>query len=94
LTPGEVTFDITNSGPSVHEFVVMKSDLPDDQIPVDGEEANEDAPGLRAVDEKENIAAGSQVSLGVTLEPGHYVVICNIAGHYSAGMHASFTVTG
>jgi uncharacterized cupredoxin-like copper-binding protein len=26
------------------------------------------------------------------LPAGHYVLICNIDGHYRAGMHADFTV--
>ena len=28
----------------------------------------------------------------VTLAPGHYVVICNLPGHYASGMHADLTV--
>jgi uncharacterized cupredoxin-like copper-binding protein len=33
------------------------------------------------------------VSLDIdSLAPGHYVLICNIAGHYQLGMHTSLTV--
>ena len=32
----------------------------------------------------------------VTLElkPGSYVLFCNVSGHYAAGQHTPFTVTG
>jgi uncharacterized cupredoxin-like copper-binding protein len=88
---GSTTFDITNDGPSTHEFVVFKTDLAEDALPVDGSTVTEET--LDLVDEAEDIAPGVGTSLTVDLEPGSYVVICNIEGHYGAGMHAALTVT-
>jgi uncharacterized cupredoxin-like copper-binding protein len=88
---GSVTFDISNDGPSTHELVVLKTDLAEDALPVDGSTVTEE--GLDLVDEVEDIAPGLGTSLTVDLEPGSYVVICNIEGHYGAGMHAALTVT-
>jgi uncharacterized cupredoxin-like copper-binding protein len=88
---GSVTFDVTNDGPSTHEFVVFDTDLAEDELPVDGTTVTED--DLDLVDEAEDIAPGVDSSLTVDLQPGTYVVICNIEGHYQAGMHASLTVT-
>ncbi len=88
---GSITFDITNDGPSTHEFVVFKTDLAEDALPVDGSTVTEES--LDLVDEAEDIAPGVGTSLTVDLEPGSYVVICNIEGHYTAGMHAALTVT-
>ena len=88
---GSTTFDITNDGPSTHEFVVFKTDLAQDALPVDGSTVTEGT--LDLVDEAEDIAPGVGTSLTVDLEPGSYVVICNIEGHYTAGMHAALTVT-
>ena len=48
--------------------------------------------GVTHVDEVEDIAVGATESLTLTLEAGNYVVICNIPGHYLAGMHAALTV--
>jgi uncharacterized cupredoxin-like copper-binding protein len=31
-------------------------------------------------------------SLTKSLDAGNYVMICNIAGHYQQGIHASFVV--
>ena len=88
---GSVTFDITNDGPSTHEFVVFKTDLAQDALPVEGATVAEDT--LDLVDEQEDIAPGVGATLTVDLDAGTYVVICNIEGHYSAGMHAALTVT-
>ncbi len=89
---GKVTFDITNSGPSAHELVVLRTEDAAAQLPVEQGEANEEAPGVVNVGEQEDIAAGATASLTLTLQPGNYVLICNYAGHYAAGMHAAFTV--
>ena len=88
---GSTTFDITNDGPSTHEFVVLTTDLAEDALPVDGSTVTEG--NLDLVDEAEDIAPGVSTSLTVDLEPGAYVVICNVEGHYGAGMHAALTVT-
>jgi uncharacterized cupredoxin-like copper-binding protein len=90
---GSVTFQISNAGTIVHEFVVVRTDLAADKLPVDGTkgEVNEDDPALTAVDEVEDIAVAAPASLTVALPAGHYVVFCNVPAHYTAGMHADFT---
>jgi uncharacterized cupredoxin-like copper-binding protein len=97
---GEVTFNIKNDGPSVHEFVVLKTDLAPDQLPTTQEDgvtiADEEAPGIEPVDEVEDIASGASADLKVDLQPGNYVLICNISsdgGHYVQGMRTAFTVS-
>jgi uncharacterized cupredoxin-like copper-binding protein len=91
VTAGSTTFDIVNDGPSSHELEVFRTDLADDALPVDGSTVADDQ--LEIVDEVEDIAPGTSTSLTVELPAGHYVVICNIADHYEAGMHAGVTVT-
>jgi uncharacterized cupredoxin-like copper-binding protein len=90
---GEVTFSIHNDGPSLHEFVVIQTDLNDGDLPLvkDGSEVDEDK--LNGVGEQEDIQPNTDATLSLDLEPGHYVFICNIPGHYKKGMHSSFTVT-
>jgi len=97
---GEVTFEATNEGPDdVHEFVIFRTDLAPDQLPVDENDAvDEEGEGLELVDEIEDIPVGETQSVTVELESGNYVLICNIwdedeqEAHYQEGMRVAFTV--
>jgi uncharacterized cupredoxin-like copper-binding protein len=97
---GEVTFKATNTGPEdVHEFVILKTDLGSGSLPVDAMGAvDETGAGIEVIDEIEDLAVGSSQDLTVTLEPGAYVLLCNIfdeteqEAHYKMGMRIDFTV--
>jgi uncharacterized cupredoxin-like copper-binding protein len=98
---GTVTFTVNNKGPEdVHEFVILKTDLDAGSLPVDatGTVTEEGAEGITVVDEIEDLAVGATQELTVTLEPGKYVLLCNIyseeeqEAHYKMGMRTSFTV--
>jgi uncharacterized cupredoxin-like copper-binding protein len=88
---GDVTFAVTNEGPSTHEFVVIKTDEDPASLPVENGTVPEDS--LDVVDELEDVAPGTSPTLDVNLEAGSYALICNISGHYQQGMHAGLTVT-
>jgi uncharacterized cupredoxin-like copper-binding protein len=90
-TAGPVTFNITNNGPSTHEFVVIKTDLAPDALPV--KNGSVDESGLTIVDENDAVPPGTTATLPVNLEAGSYVIICNVPAHYEAGMHTAFTVS-
>jgi uncharacterized cupredoxin-like copper-binding protein len=47
---------------------------------------------VSVIDEVEETAPGGSASLTVDLASGHYVLFCNVPGHYSQGMHTDFTV--
>src|SRR3954451_11317991 len=84
---GPVTFHIKNGGTTLHEFVVVRTDLAAAKLPLasSAPEVDEDSKDLTSVDEVEDIAAGATADLKVDLPAGHYVVICNVPGHYSSG---------
>jgi uncharacterized cupredoxin-like copper-binding protein len=90
---GSVSFKINNAGTTVHEFVVFKTDLAADKLPLatDGTEVDENGAGLTLVDEAEDIAIGASPNLAVDLPAGKYVLICNLPAHYTSGMRAAFT---
>ena len=90
---GDVTFDVTNDAEQTHEFVVVKTDLAEDELPLNDEGVDEEGEGMEIVDEIEDIEAGSDESLTTNLDAGNYVLICNLPGHYAQGMHAAFTVS-
>jgi uncharacterized cupredoxin-like copper-binding protein len=90
---GSTTFDVDNAGPSTHEFVVFATDLDPASLPI-GDDGNvdEEGEGVTHIDEIEDIGSGCSASLTVDLDAGNYVLICNLPGHYAAGMHAPLKV--
>jgi uncharacterized cupredoxin-like copper-binding protein len=91
VSAGTVEFSVTNAGKVTHEVVVLKTDLPEGQIPADAAEpgkVSEDA----SVGETGDMAPGAVKNVTLDLAPGKYVLICNQPGHYAAGMHVAFTV--
>jgi uncharacterized cupredoxin-like copper-binding protein len=93
LPAGSITFHITNtSAAELHEFVVIRTDLNADQLPLDAD-GNVAEDQLSSPGEKGDIAAGQGGDLVLTLPAGRYMFICNQPGHYKAGMHTVFTVT-
>ncbi|MEN9801932.1 MAG: hypothetical protein RLZ37_1057 [Actinomycetota bacterium] len=91
-TAGEVTFTITNNGTIEHEFLVVKTDIPAGEIPLIDERFEEDAEGIDVIDEIPEFPKGETQTLTVDLASGNYQLLCNIAGHYQAGMYTSFVV--
>lgn len=91
---GNVTFQVKNGGTIVHEFVVFKTDDAADALPKASEddEVNEDDATLTSMGEVEDVEVGSTKSFSADLQPGKYVAICNVEGHYGSGMHIAFTV--
>ncbi|MGZ5212610.1 MAG: plastocyanin/azurin family copper-binding protein [Actinomycetota bacterium] len=90
FSAGDITFGIRNDGPSAHEFVILRTDDAPDALPVENGLIPEDQ--VDVVDEAEDIAPGTNTSLRVSLEPGSYVLVCNLPAHYEAGMRAAFIV--
>jgi uncharacterized cupredoxin-like copper-binding protein/mono/diheme cytochrome c family protein len=87
---GDVTFNVSNQGAVAHELVVIKTDLAADALPQKTGAVDEAA--VNVAKKTANIASKKSENLSVTLTPGKYVLICNVPGHYQAGMHAEFTV--
>jgi uncharacterized cupredoxin-like copper-binding protein len=85
---GVVKFGVRNAGSMEHSFELIKTDLAIDKLPVDGGKAKED--GL--VKQIKSIPVGKIATITADLQPGSYVVICNVAGHYQLGMRAALKV--
>ena len=47
---------------------------------------------LYVIGEQPEYDAGTTAELTLPLQAGHYVVMCNIEGHYQAGMYADLTI--
>jgi len=103
---GDMTFNLTNNGDKEHEFIVRKTDLKADSLPLietgeDAERIDEESSELSEVGSPSEVAVvppgSTGLSLRLNLEPGHYVLFCNLKVedllHYKKGMHIDFTVT-
>jgi uncharacterized cupredoxin-like copper-binding protein len=103
---GDMTFNLTNNGDKEHEFIVRKTELKADSLPLidTGEDAgriDEESSELSEVGSPSEVAVvppgSTGLSLRLNLEPGHYVLFCNLKVedllHYKKGMHIDFTVT-
>ena len=87
---GIVTFNVTNSGTMVHEFVILKTDILAKDLPVvDGVVVEDDYNPVGEVPETD---AGRSGTFSATLAAGHYAIICNIKDHVASGMVIDFTV--
>ena len=93
-TAGEITLHLHNVGPSTHEINVDRTDLAEDKLPIkaDGLAVDEKSPDLTRIDSIEILEAGDRKDLDLNLPPGHYVLYCNLEGHYLGKMHATLVV--
>lgn len=89
---GEVTFKLDNQGPSLHEFVVFKTDLGLDELPTDDTGDVVENDDFAPLDEIEDIENGASPELKMDLAAGNYVLLCNVPAHFRQGMSVSFTV--
>lgn len=98
---GTVSFLVTNGGTISHELVILP--LPSDQIagtrPVAGDGSIDEAGSLAEASNTcaegagQGILPGASGWVTVTLPPGRYELICNLPGHYAAGMYTQLTVS-
>jgi len=95
MLAGQVNFSITNIGTIQHELLVFKTDLPPSAVPVD-KNGNivEDGPGITLVSRGDKIDPGKTQARTVDLtQPGSYLFVCNVPGHFKTGMFRAVTVT-
>ena len=91
---GEVTFQVVNAAEDTpHEMIVVRLDEADQEFAVDPATEKVDKSAIDDLGEVEGLKAGQSGDLTLTLEPGPYRLICNLKGHYAAGMEIPFTVT-
>jgi uncharacterized cupredoxin-like copper-binding protein len=97
LKAGKYLFVDKNLGAIQHELVMWKTDLDVQHMPFgfegDKNRVNEDSPDLETVlDSASDLNPGETRWITAVLEPGHYVLVCNLPGHFHRGMHVDITV--
>jgi hypothetical protein len=94
--------NLVNDGKVAHELVMFKTDLTGAQLLTDPSTAvvpstgklNEDSDKLVSVLDSGNtvLPGTSRVVPSGPLTPGHYVLMCDLPGHYILGMREDVTV--
>jgi uncharacterized cupredoxin-like copper-binding protein len=93
---GTIHFNASNTGAKPHDLVVIKTNLDQASLPMtaDGQQADASAAGeVVGTIVSSQLQSGASAAIALDLSPGNYVLICNVAHHYTNGMHAAFTVT-
>jgi hypothetical protein len=102
VVEGEVTFNADNEGQEDHELVVIRTDFAADDLPAEDDgSVDEGADGVDVIGETAEMESGDNDSRVFTLDPGSYVLLCNIVHeeggekhvHYAEGMFSAFEVT-
>lgn len=86
---GRVEFDVKNTGAIPHEFTVVKTNTAQDKL--EQKSGTVDESKVQVIGRTDQFGNGEEKKLTVTLQPGNYVLLCNVVGHYQLGMHAAFT---
>ena len=79
---GKVTFQVKNSGATMHQFAIVKAPA---QL----------AAGVPtgALGKSAQLMGGQSGTVTTTLKPGSYALVCLMPGHYQAGQHIPFKVS-
>ncbi|HSC04053.1 MAG TPA: cupredoxin domain-containing protein [Solirubrobacteraceae bacterium] len=81
---GKVTFAVSNQGQMTHWFGIMKA-----PVALKG-----GAFTAKALAQSAQLNPGQTATVAANLAPGSYELVCLMPGHYGAGQHIPFTVTG
>lgn len=90
---GEVTFMATNrSSDTIHEMILIKLTDPKKALPYVAADSKVDEDAAGHLGEVSELDPGKSGSLTMKLDPGTYMLLCNVPGHYMAGMWTTVTV--
>jgi len=91
---GTVVFDVTNWSRSVvHEMIVVSVDSPDAPLPYDYNSWRVPEDQIKALGESGELPPSASHTVSLKLAAGSYLLVCNVPGHFAAGMATPFTVT-
>ena len=96
-----VSFRVANTGSLVHELLVLPLTAGANvgQRPIGTDDRVDESATLGEASQTCATGAGDGIDPGalgwvtVTLAPGHYELVCNLIGHYAAGMYTELVVT-
>ena len=88
LARGKLEITATNKGKTAHTLVLLKTDADPSKLPKRGDNVSE----KNSIGEIPPLVPGESAAHTFDLKPGTYVMVCNVPGHYDAGMYGTLTV--
>ena len=93
VKPGKVTFVVKNTSTGEdHELLLVKTDLAPEAFPMEADGARVEEEKFKGLEELGDVHPGKSRSTTIKLTAGKYILFCNEAGHFKAGMYSAFTV--
>jgi len=93
IKAGPVTFEVkNNSEKTIHEMLVLPVKDTNTPLPYLTNENRLDETKTNSLGEVSELDPGKSGALSLTMKPGKYLLACNVAGHYAAGMWTLLTV--
>lgn len=101
VSAGDVTFTVQNRGKEVHELVLLKTDSSYDKLTMSKEGGIDEEAAGTVIAEIEDLEPKMIKSMSAKLEPGNYVLLCNVVEnepdgtkeeHYKMGMRIPLIV--
>lgn len=91
---GDVVFNVANHAMTEeHEMILVKLASADQEIPLNTKKHRVNEKKLKTLGEVADLKPSDTGTLKANLQPGNYLLLCNIKGHYEAGMWTKLTVT-
>jgi uncharacterized cupredoxin-like copper-binding protein len=92
IAAGTVTLRVHNSGPDMHELLLVRTGSAPLPLRADDLTVDEDAVASRTIGTLEDDHPNSDRVWTLELAPGTYEMFCNMSGHYLGGMRARLVV--
>jgi hypothetical protein len=92
VASGNLTLTVVNKGPDDHELIIVRATTARLPLRSDGLTANEEKLSPIIALSLEPASPGTKRTAHLHLRPGRYVLFCNMAGHFMAGMRTTLVV--
>lgn len=94
IKAGPVTFEVTNwSRGIVHEMKVVPVDNANAPLPYDFGRQIVPEEQIKVLGGSDALEPNGSQTIEIALKPGVYLLMCNLPGHYAAGMVTALTVS-
>ena len=89
---GEITLQVKNYAALIHNLRVLRTDLSPDGLPTNDQAMVDIEAAGEILYSSDDLQNGGEEEVSLSLDPGTYVLFCNIPGHYQLRMYKTITI--